>query len=489
MNCFSRPLMLLIVLAARGLLFAEAAGDTELGDSRLSLLHEPTSMDLPALGIDVDAASRSCGRRTLFLWLRLMKYEIDYAEISSSVPVTSDGTSLEQLRAGARRWSDGVQIIKLQSQDLGAVPLPAIAHGWLDGRQATRGHYVVVVRVEPDNVVILDGARGTKLELTRSEFDTFWSGYLMIQHDAKTAWTLRLIAMVCFLSACCAILSLGKRKRMAAMASLFFALAVFGSVGCQGELPLSPTVPSAIGNAPANDIKINAGNILLKTTTTSKHLGVVPIGGEARAVFTLWNASDSTLHAKLGTPSCGCVAAKLSNEFIEPQQTVELELVLSSASRVHAGPREGSVTVGTTDFDTKVVFTASGIVEGLTTVRYTMRLPADLSSYQASPIRGEFALGPGRENAEVEILDVALIDDGDGTFVLGAPVILPFEKLGAYGRRRFEIPVNITGSSRPRTSTYPVRVTYRVDDRGADHAFEVIVLPLAEAPTSAGQSS
>ncbi|MGO8748520.1 MAG: cysteine peptidase family C39 domain-containing protein [Thermoguttaceae bacterium] len=138
---------------------------------------------------DAGEAQLSCGPRALFIWLQLLGHEVRYDEVAQCLPIGDKGVSLEDLAEAARRWLTTTRVIKVAPGDLDRIPLPAVAHGWFPGQSGTHGHYVVVVKVGRKAVVCLDGGGGLAQEVSRSEFESFWSGYLLAADNRVVMWT------------------------------------------------------------------------------------------------------------------------------------------------------------------------------------------------------------------------------------------------------------------------------------------------------------
>ena len=142
--------------------------------------------------IDVEEAMRSCGRLSLYVWLRLSDYDVTYKEVSENVPVTSRGTSLSELARALTHWCSGLTVVKAQPADLDRLSFPAIAHVWLSGEEADEGHYLVLLNVKPDTVVYADPALGGIRKMPRTAFYKDWSGYVLVRNDPIGIWAGRL---------------------------------------------------------------------------------------------------------------------------------------------------------------------------------------------------------------------------------------------------------------------------------------------------------
>lgn len=80
-------------------------------------------------GIDIRDANRTCGAKSLLIWLRLLGHHVEYDELMERVPIGNEGTSLAQLHQAAQQWTDRAELLKVRSGDLDQLQLPAIAHG------------------------------------------------------------------------------------------------------------------------------------------------------------------------------------------------------------------------------------------------------------------------------------------------------------------------------------------------------------------------
>jgi len=94
------------------------------------------------------------------------------------------GTNLQGLVTAAEGLGFSAKAVKGPYEALVDVPLPAIVHTKTD---EGLGHFVVLHRVKKNSVVIADPARGVR-KLSREEFCSRWSGYLLIvlRDDTRT---------------------------------------------------------------------------------------------------------------------------------------------------------------------------------------------------------------------------------------------------------------------------------------------------------------
>ncbi len=425
---------------------------------------------------DAGAARLSCGPTALYIWLRLLGHDVAYDEVSRCVPVARQGTSLAQLAEGARRWTRGARVLRVSPDEIERLRLPVIAHGRFRGQTSNEGHYVVVVKVTPVGAVCIDAGRGLRVEIAKSDFAAFSSGYVLTQRDTLASWNRQVAILALGLGvlygsrAIWRFLCLRRSVAGAALVCLF-------GCGCRESSAPRLTGPEAVVPATAESPLVSDGNY--------KDLGIVLLGESARAVFTLSNVTDSPLDLSLGRPSCGCLSARLSARRLEPSGCVELTLVLSEAGE-GCGKIGGEVMVGVVGSDHMLFFRAQGIVEGMRTEPYVLRLPTDLAGFSPEAIRGEIILGPDRRGADVRITDVALNDplalkkqEGNHLLDLGPPIVREVEDFGTHLRRRFEIPLALARTNDLGARMFEVRVTYRVGDRSAHHHLRLPMFPEA----------
>ncbi len=116
---------------------------------------------------------RDCGASVFASIAGYYQHHISLEQARNLVGTDRDGTTLAGLRDGGRAIGLDARPAHAIYEALEHVPLPAIAH--LDGRE---GHYVVLYRWSPSNVIVLDPNRGV-LKMDREKFESVWSGYLV----------------------------------------------------------------------------------------------------------------------------------------------------------------------------------------------------------------------------------------------------------------------------------------------------------------------
>jgi hypothetical protein len=120
---------------------------------------------------------RMCGPTALYTYLRLHDRPCDLLQICNSVTVDEKrGTSFADLQAAAGRFGVESEIINLPDGDLSAAPLPAIAHLSVPNE----GHYLVVLKVTPSEVLVANSILGVVETREVNAFRRAWSGVLMV---------------------------------------------------------------------------------------------------------------------------------------------------------------------------------------------------------------------------------------------------------------------------------------------------------------------
>jgi ATP-binding cassette subfamily B protein len=119
--------------------------------------------------------SGECGVAALATVANHYSLPVSYREIAELVGAGPEGTNLLDLSRAAQNLGFATQGLKGSYDALATVSLPAIAH--LRTRDGD-GHFVVLQRWEPGEVIIADPARGIRT-LRRERFSKRWSGYLL----------------------------------------------------------------------------------------------------------------------------------------------------------------------------------------------------------------------------------------------------------------------------------------------------------------------
>ena len=454
----------------------------------LSTFSMRTAIAREPLGeVDLDVAERTCGRRSLFVLLKLLHKGLEYNDLEVLLPIREKGSTLAELVEAAKYWHCPLEAKRGDISALTATNLPAIAHIWLDGTQRSTGHYVVIVGVRKgsNQILYIDPSMGRLLSVSIEQFKASWSGYVAVPVDNTSAWALFLTTVNSVLvSAIVGPRLLGYltrlRRSTVPVASLLMAA---GLAGCSrlsdgGPSPIvaaSPTSPDPKGLASP----IRA----LRTSSRFQDLGTVPPGSEAKAVFTLTNVSTNPVELSLGMPSCGCLSASIDKGMVDPGQSITLRMILSGGQE--SGEREAHVQLGVVGSDEHYNFTVKGLLEGLRAEPYSIRMPSNRTGFQLSPIEGQFIVGIGARDG-VSIAEVRVTEDstGDGSLSraleFGTPRLFEPMKLPRFEVIRFEIPVSFRSSELPKTGSGRLGIRFQVGKVVSEHSTTVRMFPRAE---------
>jgi peptidase C39-like protein/uncharacterized protein DUF1573 len=461
----------------------------------LSMLpfHEAVAQDDDAVGqmplgrIDPEETERACGRRSLYVLLRLIGCQLDYKDLSR-VPVNERGSSMADLVDAAKAWGCRLETKQGDLSSLVNAKLPLIAHIWLDRRQRSLGHYVVVVRQQAGRIYYVDATTGRNvLSSSLQQFNDAWSGYVIVPVNNMDFWlvfwtAINVLAVALAAFWLRAVHRLGRRSALAAAAFLGV-LAPMG--GCapesRGVAPDSTAGPPSVANAKDSE---KQGPRALATSVRFRDLGTVPPGTEAKAVFTLTNISTKPVELSLGQPTCGCVAMRLDDPVIAPGRSTCLSMILSSVAGTEAGPREASLQVGLVGSSEQYSFTVRGILEGLKVDPYTIKIPSKLEGFAPDPIEGEFIIEDATAKASA-IKDVRLVEEsGDGSlagaFSVGTPRLGEETRMPQFKVRRFSIPVSLREHALPKSGSMRLRVSYQIGGVISEYSTPARVFPKAE---------
>ena len=125
-----------------------------------------------------------CGVNSAYVFLKIHGEEVTHDEVEQRIPVSDAGSSLSDLREGIQSFGMPVRAVRAQSEQLARIPLPAVAHIERNDVHTfdplNRGHFVVLVAVEPEVVSYVDGTSGVLETARKDRFLREWSGYLLV---------------------------------------------------------------------------------------------------------------------------------------------------------------------------------------------------------------------------------------------------------------------------------------------------------------------
>lgn len=129
--------------------------------------------------------ANKCGINTIFLMMRLNHKAVSYEGLERGVPVSTEGTSLADMRRYMMSLGLATRIVKTTPEKLGRYALPAIAH--LEEELGSTGHYVIITGLGPDWVELIDGTSAFLVMQSMSKFQKRWTGYLLVV-DTPSRW-------------------------------------------------------------------------------------------------------------------------------------------------------------------------------------------------------------------------------------------------------------------------------------------------------------
>ncbi len=132
---------------------------------------------------------RHCGPNAVYMLLRMLQMDCTYQQVSNQIPVSQDGASLLDMRDALNKLGCPSRVAKATPSQLSTISLPAIAH--VETGSQTTGHYVLITQVGEKFVRVIDGSTAVSTNMTMSEFQAKWTGFLLVKVDApllSPAW-------------------------------------------------------------------------------------------------------------------------------------------------------------------------------------------------------------------------------------------------------------------------------------------------------------
>jgi hypothetical protein len=332
-----------------------------------------------------------CGVRCAYLMLRLFGWNGDYEEVQRTIPLTTEGCTLADLRTSLNKFGGSLEAIKCLPENLEDLPLPAIAHMEPGG---PRQHFVVVTSVGPQNVTFLEPNSASEWEWERSAFTQNSTGYYLA--PVKERWSTFLLRSAFFQGGVVLILA---------------GVARFMRHGTARVLPKHcvPLIAASLclSGCESGSVSVAERDILLTVNQNTHRLGRVTQDSSAQHNFSFRNESSRPLQLKLGPSSCACLDVKLLPEdnALDPGEAGTLAVTLDTLHRKDGGLISASqilYVVGTREVHK---FEVSAVMEGFarSSVPYVIR-PNMIQSQEIPPI--EFFIFTYKKDTPVEITSV-----------------------------------------------------------------------------------
>lgn len=119
---------------------------------------------------------RACGLNCLFIVARMNHAMTTLPSLAKKVAPRSNGeSSIADLERAAISLGLRPVAVRLKSNDLRDLPLPAIVHLRTQARQSDASHYVVLIGLHRDGVLVIDPPAGVTLH-PFNEFAAEWTG-------------------------------------------------------------------------------------------------------------------------------------------------------------------------------------------------------------------------------------------------------------------------------------------------------------------------
>jgi hypothetical protein len=172
-----------IVPAAVGLTAIFVANVAVLGSD---LPKTGTPLGRESISQNAWRAAQYCGLNATYVFLRLNRVECEYVDLERELSPYLDGQglSLAELKKAIGNRGIGARVVQATPEQLMRMQLPVLAHiekGFSrEFEFAARGHYLVVVRVNPQTIQFIDGTTGMLKSTEFSSFISEWSGYLLV---------------------------------------------------------------------------------------------------------------------------------------------------------------------------------------------------------------------------------------------------------------------------------------------------------------------
>ncbi len=119
---------------------------------------------------------RACGLNCLFVVAKMNGVATTLPTLEEEIAPRANGdSSIADLERAATKLGLKPISVRLARGDLPTLPLPAIVHFKTRARQSESSHYVVLIGLHPEGVVLIDPPAGATLH-PFSEFVEEWSG-------------------------------------------------------------------------------------------------------------------------------------------------------------------------------------------------------------------------------------------------------------------------------------------------------------------------
>lgn len=124
---------------------------------------------------------KKCGINAAYSLLRLQGVDVNYDDVSATIPFDDDGTDMRDVFSYIKRKNGSNALIQSTGAGAQGIPIPFIALIELEPvrrvSSKSEGHFVVVVDVKAAFVTYIDGTTGAKTKMPSEYFHKIWTGY------------------------------------------------------------------------------------------------------------------------------------------------------------------------------------------------------------------------------------------------------------------------------------------------------------------------
>ena len=123
-----------------------------------------------------------CGRNCAYLFGRLANLDVpNHSHWDAELHLGNNGSSALDIADLLNSWSgrQKIAVFACSRGGLANTTLPAIALTHPAGSEKTEGHYMVIVEVDDDRIVAVDGTSLCYNHYTFEQFQARWKGYLI----------------------------------------------------------------------------------------------------------------------------------------------------------------------------------------------------------------------------------------------------------------------------------------------------------------------
>lgn len=138
--------------------------------------------------------TEACGPYSLYILLRLLGHDADFAQLLDSFQYTNRGVDMLQLKEVSDRQGCPCVVAQMAPEELNSNQLPMIV--LLRPPVGGKGHFSVLTAVTDKTYDIIDGTTGERVSLTHDGFRRLWTGYALypITHSQERLFLIGLIA-------------------------------------------------------------------------------------------------------------------------------------------------------------------------------------------------------------------------------------------------------------------------------------------------------